>query len=417
MPVVAVGISQRELGPRDFSDFALADAQVMPCLKSLQASELVEESVILSTCARTEIFAAVTSFHAGIDEIIATMASALGSPRSKIAEVAHVYYDAGATHHLFRLAGGLESQILGESEIIGQVKRAFVKAHELGATGPALEKLFQRALEVGKRVRSETTISRGVTSSAYAATELLVKVRPALSRALVVGAGEIGAKVTQALVDRGVEVHLANRTEMRGERVAGELGAISVPFEFALANLGDYDAALFATGSTSYLVEKEAVVGLVAREIVGRELVLVDLGMPRNIDPQLSELGSVSLLDLDAVYSFLDEQMDLRRSQVAVAEEIIEAEVAEFSSRAAHAASLTPTISAFYQMAENIKLAELARFRSKFEGLDPGQLRAVEALAGGIVAKVLHQPVTRLKETNVERAEKLAEALSFLFDL
>ncbi len=417
MPVVAVGISQRELGSRDFSDFALGDSQVTPCLKSLVASELVEEAVILSTCARTEVFAVVSSFHAGIDEIIAVVADCIKAPRSKISEVAHVYYDAGATRHLFRLAAGLESQIIGESEIIGQVKRAYVKAHELNSTGPSLEKLFQRALEVGKRVRTETTISRGVTSSAYAATELLARVRPDLSRALVVGAGEIGSKVAQALIDRGIEVHLANRSETRGELIAGELGAQSVPFEFALANLGDYDATFFATGSTSYLVEKSAVNEIISREIVGQELVLVDLGMPRNVDPELSELASVSLLDLDAVYLYLDEQMDQRRSQVSVAEEIIDAEVSEFSSRAAHAASLTPTITSFYEMAENIKLAELARFRTKFEGLDPAQLKAVEALAGGIVAKVLHQPVARLKETSVERAEKLAEALSFLFDL
>ena len=417
MPLVAVGISQRELGPLDFSDFALAESEIPARLEALCASELIEESVVLSTCARSEVFAMVTTFHAGIDEIIAQIAVGLGMSRSRIAEVAHVYYDAGAVRHLFRLAGGLDSQILGESEIIGQVKRAYIKAHELSATGPLLEKLFQRALEVGKRVRTDTSISRGVTSSAYAATELLVRVRPELKKALVVGAGEIGFKVTQALIDRGIEVHLANRTALRGAQVAGALGAQSVPFEFALSNLAHYEAAFFATGSTRYLVQKEAILSINATEELRRDLVLIDLGMPRNVDPELSNMSSVYLVDLDSIYSFLDDQLDLRKSQVAAAEQIIEMEVSDYNSRSSQAASLSPTIASFYHMAENIKVAELARFKSKFEGLDPAQLNAIEALAGGIVAKVLHQPVSRLKETSQEKAEKLAEALSYLFDL
>lgn len=417
MPLVAVGISQRELGPLDFSDFALAESEIPARLEALCASELIEESVVLSTCARSEVFAMVTTFHAGIDEIIAQIAVGLGMSRSRIAEVAHVYYDAGAVRHLFRLAGGLDSQILGESEIIGQVKRAYIKAHELSATGPLLEKLFQRALEVGKRVRTDTSISRGVTSSAYAATELLVRVRPELKKALVVGAGEIGFKVTQALIDRGIEVHLANRTALRGAQVAGALGAQSVPFEFALSNLAHYEAAFFATGSTRYLVQKEAILSINATEELRRDLVLIDLGMPRNVDPELSNMSSVCLVDLDSIYSFLDDQLDLRKSQVAAAEQIIEMEVSDYNSRSSQAASLSPTIASFYHMAENIKVAELARFKSKFEGLDPAQLNAIEALAGGIVAKVLHQPVSRLKETSQEKAEKLAEALSYLFDL
>ncbi|MDA8397529.1 MAG: glutamyl-tRNA reductase [Actinomycetota bacterium] len=417
MPLVAVGISQPELKEEDFSCFAIPDMASEPTLKSLAGSELIDEVVLLSTCARSEVFAVVGSFHAGIDAIIAKLADSLGVEQEKLTKYAHVYYDAGAIRHLFRLAGGLESQILGESEIIGQVKRSFVRAHDLQTTGSYLERLFQRSLEVGKKVRTETGISRGTTSSAYAATELLTQVRPGLTRALVIGAGDIGSKVAQALVEQGVQVHLANRTGNRAEQVALLLGAESVPLEFALANLARYDAAVFATGSTSYLVEKEAVASLIAKEEPGGDLVLIDLGMPRNVDPELAHLASVSLLDLESVYAYLNTQMQLRRSQVGLAEEIVEVEVADFGSRAAQNASIAPTIASFYQMAESIKLAELARFQAKFSDLDPAHVKAIEALAGGIVAKVLHQPVSRLRETNLERAERLAEALSYLFDL
>ncbi|MDA8386936.1 MAG: glutamyl-tRNA reductase, partial [Actinomycetota bacterium] len=349
MPLVAVGISQPELKEEDFSCFAIPDMASEPTLKSLAGSELIDEVVLLSTCARSEVFAVVGSFHAGIDAIIAKLADSLEVEQEKLAKYAHVYYDAGAIRHLFRLAGGLESQILGESEIIGQVKRSFVRAHDLQTTGSYLERLFQRSLEVGKKVRTETGISRGTTSSAYAATELLTQVRPGLTRALVIGAGDIGSKVAQALVEQGVQVHLANRTGNRAEQVALLLGAESVPLEFALANLARYDAAVFATGSTSYLVEKEAVASLIAKEEPGGDLVLIDLGMPRNVDPELAHLASVSLLDLESVYAYLNTQMQLRRSQVGLAEEIVEVEVADFGSRAAQNASIAPTIASFYQ--------------------------------------------------------------------
>lgn len=417
MPLVAIGISEREVGAGKFDNFALSEDETGSILEALTASELVDEAVLLTTCARTEFFAVVSSFHAGIDLISSHFAKACQTTSSEIAAFAHVYYDAGAVRHLFRLTSGVESQIIGESEIIGQVKRAFVRSHELGYTRAYLEKLFQRSLEVGKRVRSETAISQGITSSAFAAAELLVKVKPNSRLALVVGIGEIGSKVAAALVGRGLDVHLANRTHHKAEILAAQLGATSVPFEFALSNLTNYDAAFFATGSSHYLIERKAILSQNEGSSVRPNLILIDLGMPRNLDPELRLLSDISVLDLDSIYSFLDEQMDLRRSQIEPAEAIIESAVFEFGSRAAIRENLSPTIRSLYKMAENIKLAELDRFRARLENLSENEQRAVEALALGIVAKILHAPVSKLKETSPERAEKLADALSYLFDL
>ncbi len=416
MPLVAIGISEREVGVGKFEGFALSEDEISSFLKTLTRSDLVEEAVVLTTCARTEFFAVVNSFHAGIDFISEIFASSCKTTPSEIANYAHVYYDAGAIRHLFRLTSGIESQIIGESEIIGQVRRAFGRSHELGFTGSYLEKLFQRSLEVGKQVRSETAISQGITSSAYAAAELLTKVKPDTQRALVVGAGDIGSKVVTALVDRGLEVHIANRTLNKAELLASQSGSVAVPLESALANLTQYDAAIFATGSSHYLVGRYHISSQSDGSLTDK-MVLIDLGMPRNLDPEIASLGMVSLLDLDSVYEFLDAQMDLRRSQIGPAEKIIEEAVAEFSSRAAARESLSPTIASLYQMAEKIKLGELDRFRTRLGDLSESEQQAVEALALGIVAKMLHSPVSKLKATSPERAEKLADALNYLFDL
>lgn len=418
MPLVAVGISQNELGSRDFSDFSIDDQRCMDLLVDLTASSLVEEAVVVNTCARTEVYAVVSSFHAGVDTVIEHLSLWLLANRSEIAEVAHVYYDNGASRHLFRLTSGIESTIIGESEIIGQVKRSYSRAHDVGTTKSFLERLFQRSLEVGKKVRSETAISQGTVSSAYAATEMLARIKPGVERALVVGAGEIGSKITQALVDNGVSVHVANRTAERGEKLAESFGASSIPLDFALSNLVDYDAAFFATGTSTYLVEKGALAKAILSKVdVDSQLVLFDLGMPRNLDPQLGLISSVELVDLERIYDYLNDEMKKRRSQISLVEEIIDLELADFSSRATQAATLGPTIASLYAFGESVKSGELERFRSRLSNLDPEEAKAVEALVSGIVGKILHAPVSKLKQTNLERAERLADSLHYLFGL
>ena len=419
MPLIAIGISEREISSNKFESFVIPDSELALIVKELMSSELIDEAVVLSTCARTEFFAVVPSFHAGIDHISEQFAKSCNTTSAEIADFAHVYYDAGAIRHLFRLTSGIESQIIGESEIIGQVRRAYLLAHDLDCTGPYLEKLFQRSLEVGKRARSETKISQGITSSAYAAVEMLVNVHPGARSALVVGAGEVGSKVISALVDRDLNVHVANRTLIRAQNVANNTGAFAVPFDVALADLRKYDAVIFATASSQYLVTHQMVStgGDEANPKTSKEIVMVDLGMPRNLDPELGKIADLTLLDLESIYRYLGEQMEMRRGQIDAVEAIIEVAITEFTSRSTSSDTLSPTIASLYQKAEKIKLGELERFRSRLGDLNETEQQAVEALALGIVAKMLHAPVSRLKKTSPERAERLADALNYLFDL
>lgn len=417
MPLVAIGIDKSDLASNTFDDYLVAEEHQLERLKAFSSAEGVEEAVLVSTCARTEIFTEVTKFHGGIEEIWDKLAQTLQVDRGELASVAKVYYERGAVSHLLRVASGLESELIGETEILGQVRRAFVRSHDAGFCGPVLYGLFRKALEVGKRARTETGIARGITSSAHAAVELF-SATCALEgdgSVMVVGVGEIGSKLAEALSQGGYRVYLTSRTFDKAEQLALKVDAKAIPISEFKSHIKEVDGVFFATSTKKYLLGKDDAVLVEPHQ--DASLFIADMGVPRNVDPALDALSGVKVYDLEAVNAFVASAIESRQKEAALVEEIIEAETNKFLD-AKNSGAATPTLASLYAFAEEIRLLEIARFSGRLDGLTESQKKAVESLTYGIVRKMLHRPVAKVREhSGSKRGERLVEDLSFLFDL
>ncbi len=417
MPLVAIGIDRKSSRGSDFGRYYISDDEMLDKLKSFSSAEGVEEAVLLSTCARTEVFAEITKFHGGIEEMWASLADTLGTDREELTSVASVYYERGAVAHLLRVASGLESELIGETEILGQVRRAFVRSRDAGFCGPGLYGLFRKALEVGKRARSETGIAKGITSSAHAAAELFSETcgLEGDGAVMVVGVGEVGSKLAEALAQGGYKVYVTSRTFQKAVNLAGHINAKAVQMQDFKLYLPELNGMFFATSTRKHLLDIDDAKRFDQCRTPGT--FIADMGVPRNVDPRLDSVGWLTVYDLDGVNAFIKNAIESRQQEVGQVEAIIEVETSKFVDLKNSAASAS-TLRSLYGFAEEIRLSELARFSGRLDGLTDAQKKAVESLTYGIVQKMLHRPVVKVKEhSGSKRGERLVEDLSFLFDL
>lgn len=417
MPLVAMGIDRNSSPGNDFGRYYISEDEMLDRLKAFSLAQGVEEAVLLSTCARTEVFAEITKFHGGIEEMWANLADTLGTDREELTSVATVYYERGAVAHLLRVASGLESELIGETEILGQVRRAFVRSHDAGFCGPGLYGLFRKALEVGKRARSETGIARGITSSAHAAAELFSETcgLEGDGTVMVVGVGEVGSKLAEALAQGGYKVYVTSRTFEKAVKLAGGINAKAVPIQDFKLYVPELNGMFFATSTKKHLLDIDDAKLFDQGRTPGT--FIADMGVPRNVDPQLDSVDWLTVYDLDGVNAFVKNAIESRQQEVGQVEAIIEAETSKFVDLKNSGASAS-TLASLYGFAEEIRLSELARFSGRLEGLTDAQKKAVESLTYGIVQKMLHRPVVKVKEhSGSKRGERLVEDLSFLFDL
>jgi glutamyl-tRNA reductase len=425
--VVVVGIEQRE-APLDLLEQVAVTEDALPkALATLRDRSNLSEAVIVSTCLRTEIYAVVERFHDGVAEIQDFMATMGDTTVETLTEHLTVRFDDDVADHLFTVASGLDSAVLGESEVLGQVRRAWEKAHRERASGPVLGALFRHAVETGKRVRSETAIARGITSLSHGAVALAAGWRPGTlsgARVLVVGAGEMGEGVAQALASHHpASLVVANRTTDRVRtalaRLPDDLAAVSRAT--GLAGLADELAAadvVFTTvGTTHPIVERSLVEEVVGHRSPATPLLVIDLGVPRNVEPSVAEVAGVTLLDMDSLRSAVADALSGRQGEVSQAREIVGDEVERYrvASRARGAA---PVVSALRARVEDVRSIELDRQRSKRSDLTDEQWEQVDVVTRSTVAKLLHQPTVALKDAaGTPRGERLVEALRTLFDL
>jgi glutamyl-tRNA reductase len=425
--VIVVGLEQRR-SPLDLLERAAVPERALPkALGRLRDQSNLSEAVILSTCLRTEVYAVVERFHDGVAELQEFLATVVGSPVDALTDHFAVRFDDDVTSHLFSVAAGLDSAVLGESEVLGQVRRAWEKARTEQVSGPVLGALFRHAVETGKRVRSETAIARGITSLSHGAVALAARHRPdglAGARILVVGAGEMGEGVTQALVGEGpTRVVLANRTADRSEGVVTGLAGAG-GMEVATASLADLeglvaaaDVVFTSVGTTLPLVDRALLGAALARRGPGPPLLVMDLGVPRNVEPAASDLDGLVLLDMDDLRSAVSDALSGREDEVAAADRIVTDEVERYrvASRARDAA---PMVSALRARVEEARRTEFDRQRAKRSELSDAEWDQVDAVTRAMMAKLLHQPTVALKDAaGTPRGERLVEALRTLFDL
>jgi glutamyl-tRNA reductase len=424
--VIVVGLEQR-LSPLDLVErAAVAERDLPKALGRLRDQSNLSEVVILSTCLRTEVYAVVERFHDGVNEIEEFLAAISGSPAESLAEHFAVRFDDDVTTHLFTVAAGLDSAVLGESEVLGQVRRAWEQAHGEQVSGPVLGSLFRHAVETGKRVRSETAIARGITSLSHGAVALAADRRPGgleSARVLVVGAGEMGEGVIRALADRGASsVVVANRTRDHGESaIAAASGEVA--HEVRTADLDELPSLLaasdvvFSSVATAHPIIDRPMLEAATGDRDGRPLLVVDLGVPRNVEPSASTLDGVVLVDMEVLRSAVADALSGRQEEVAGATAIVNDEVERYRV-ATRARDAAPIVSALRAQVEQARRAEFERQRGKRSELSEAQWEQVDAVTRAMVAKLLHEPTVVLKEAaGTPRGERLVESLRTLFDL
>ncbi len=424
MAVVAVGINERDVSLDIFEQSAVSERDLPKALQVLCDSEHVSEAVVLSTCLRTEVYAVVERFHDGLADIerfFRSCSSAMGTDSPPLSELLSCWIDDAAVSHLFEVAAGIDSPVLGEGEILRQVRTAAELARQEHAAGRVLGPLFRHAVEAGKRVRTETAIAQGTTSLAHAAVALAadhLEGGLAGRSVLVIGAGEMGAGFSKALAQPvgPARVVVANRSAERAAAVAEQSGAQAVGLSKLDEELARADLVLTSTAAPDVVLDV-ARVGRTMRSRPERPLLVVDVAVPRDVDPAVADLEGVSLLDVEDVRRFAEARMSTRRGEIPAVRAVLTEELERY--RASYAArSAAPVVAALRMRAETIRRAELDRQRARLEALGPEAREIVETVTQRTVAKLLHEPTVRIKDAaGSPRGERLAEALRSLFDL
>jgi glutamyl-tRNA reductase len=420
--VVVVGLNHRTVPLGVLERMTVSDARLPKALADLGSRDNLGEAVVLSTCMRTEIYAVADRFHGAVQDVRNFLSELSGCAAEEFADHLYSFYEEAAVSHLFKVASGIDSAVVGETEILGQVKEAWERAQAEGACGPVLGNLFRHAVEVGKRVRSETAISRGTTSVSQAAVQMAAEHLGAGGldgrTILVLGAGEMGEGMAVALagsVGSG-QVLVVNRTRARAVALAKRVGGRAVDFGSLAAALLEADVLLTSTGSPSVLIDAGEMEPVLAAR-AGRPLLVVDIAVPRDVDPGVRALEGVTLLDMDDLRAFVEIGMAERRREVPRVQAIIAEEV-ERHAATSSAREVAPLVVALRETGERVRQAELERFKARLDRLSPEDRQAVEALTKGMVAKLLHEPTVRLKDAaGSPRGDRLADALRALFDL
>lgn len=415
MSVLVVGISHKSAPVFLLERVALDADGVRKLVDDVAACEHVTEATVIATCNRLEIYAEVDRFHGSVEEVSRLLLDRAGATAESMLPHLYVHYDDGAVSHLFQVVAGLDSMAVGEGQILGQARDALSLGQQHGTVGPALNVLFQQALRVGKRARAETGIDRAAPSLVSAALDRSHAAVGDLTgrRVLVLGAGAMAGLATATVARRGAaEIAVANRTSDKADRLAAEYAARSVPLTDLAAELAAADVLVSCTGATGIVVTRELVTAAVAG---GRELAIIDLALPHDVEPTVAEIPGVTLINLAELAAELHESE--AGQEVAAVRRIVTQEVAAFLA-ARRQSSVTPTVVALRSMATSVVDAEMERLAGRLPDLDEASRAEVLHTVRRVADKLLHQPTVRVRElANETGAVSYAAALAELFAL
>jgi glutamyl-tRNA reductase len=418
--LLAVGVSHKTAPVALLERFAMAAEERVKALHELVGSDHVSEALVLATCNRIEVFAEVERFHGGVTDVSRVLARQAGATVEELSPFVTVHYEDQAVAHLFTVASGLDSMVVGETQVLGQLRAAYAAAREEGTVGRALHPVAQRALRVGKRVHTETGIDRAGASLVSVALDRAEDRIGSLQgrRVLVVGAGSMGALSATTLARRGADVVVSSRTAASAERLALAVGGRASELGRLADELAVADVLVTCTGATGLVVTTEVVsTALAGRN--GRPLVIVDLALPRDVDPGAVGLPGVHVVDL----AFLQAERtaataaSVAADDVAAARALIEAETALLRAER-QAAEVAPTVSALRSQAAEVVDAELLRLSTRLPDLDARARAEIARTVRRVVDKLLHEPTVRVKELAAAPGETdYAGALRALFGL
>jgi glutamyl-tRNA reductase len=416
--LLAIGISHKTAPVEVRERLALTDRRMGDFLRDLYGQAEVHEAVVLSTCNRTELYLVVGDPLEAETAVLGMLARQASIRPTELATAIYAHRNCEAARHLYRVTAGLESMVVGEAEVQGQVRRALESALERETAGPLTSHLFRAALATGGRVRAETGISERHMSLASVAAALIRETLGSLEgrRIVVVGSGETGELVAQHLAKHGPElVFVASRQRSRATMLAERFGGERIPIDELPEALLTADAAVTATTSPHLLIEARAL-SEVLRSRPDRPLLLVDLAVPRDIDPASGTLPGVTLHDIDDLQSVIARNRRVRQSEARKAEGIIEEEIQSFAAWLG-SLEVLPTIAALRQQGVEIAEQVLADNRGRWESASPRDLERVEAIARAIVNRMLHTPTLRMKALIDDRVHARMALVRELFDL
>jgi glutamyl-tRNA reductase len=412
MSVLVVGLSHRTAPVSVLERAAVPVDDLRKTLDELHRAETISEVLLLSTCNRVEVYADVARFHPAVAEISTVLARHAGLPVSDLADHLYVHFAEAAAEHIFSVASGLDSMVIGESQILGQLRAAYALGTEVGSVGSVLHDLAQTALRVGKRVHSDTGIDQAGASIVSVALDQATAVLGSLDgrRAVIVGAGSMGALAGATLRRRGItDIVVANRSADRAERLAASLDGRAVTLAELPAELVEADLLISSTGATGLIVDAD---------VIGprrsRPLAVLDIALPRDVDPAVGRQLGVSYIDLEALRAAGAMVSD---EEVQAASAIVVDELGAYLAEQQQLA-VAPTVTALRARANQVIDGELDRLDARLPGLQDGVRREVADAVRRAVEKVLHAPTVRVKElAATPGGDQYAAALRELFDL
>jgi glutamyl-tRNA reductase len=423
MSLLAVGVSHQTAPVALLEQFAMGADDTVKALHELVGSDHVSEAIVLATCNRVEVFAEVDRFHGGVTDVSRVLARQAGATVEELSPYVTVHYEDQAVAHLFTVAAGLDSMVVGETQVLGQLRNAYALAREQGTVGRAMHPVAQRALRVGKRVHSETGIDKAgaslVSVSLDRAEERIdsLEGRPVL----VVGAGSMGALAATTLARRGAAVTVSSRTPAHAERLAASVEGRAAELADLPAEVAAADVLITCTGARGLVVGTEVVARAMAAR-PDRPMVVIDLALPRDVDPGVAALPGVHVVDLallqgERAADHHSTATPVAADDVAAAHTLIEAETALLRAER-QAAAVAPTVSALRSQAAEVVDAELLRLSTRVPDLDVRARAEVARTVRRVVDKLLHEPTVRVKElASAPGGVDYADALRALFGL
>ena len=420
MSIILVGVNHKStpLAVREL--LALSDDACTTGLRSLVDGEVVREGLIVSTCNRVEVLTETASgrLNETTERIIEFLTHANELPRSQFETQLYQHTDDQAVRHLFRVASSLDSMVVGEPQVLGQVRHAYSIALEAGTTGRILNRLVHHAFRVAKRVRTETGIGANAVSISYMAVELGKKIFNSFAgrTALLIGAGEMAELAARHLVNAGVSrVLLANRSEEPARALASELGGTQVDFEHLAEHLPQADIVICSTAADRYIVTEQMVRESLAKRR-NRPAFYIDISVPRNIDPAIGKIPNVFVFDVDDLESVVTSNIREREREAQRAELIVESEIMQFQ-QALRALESGPAIGALKEMFQDIARHELKRQRNRLGLLSPEQEAGIESLLMSTVNKISHPILSQMRHSSDASDAEIIQAWRDIFGL
>ncbi|HET6516051.1 MAG TPA: glutamyl-tRNA reductase [Thermodesulfovibrionales bacterium] len=404
MKIIVIGLNHKTADVDVRERLAFNGPKLEEGLLKMRDLPGVEEAIILSTCNRVEMYADVNDANRSFETINSFLSEFHGLDREMVRRSLYLYHDADAVRHVFRVASSLDSMVVGEPQILGQLKDAFDFALQRKTTGMLLNRLMKKAISVAKRVRTETKIAENAVSISFAAVELARKIFTDLSGRsfMLLGAGEMAELAARHMVNCGIqEVVVVNRTYDRGCELATEFSGRAVTFEGLHRELVHSDIVICSTGAPSYVLRKEEM-QKVMKERRHRQVFIIDISVPRNIDPEINDLDNVYLYDVDDLQGTVDANVLERKKEAEKAETIIGEEIDSFQ-RWLSSLDSVPTVVALRNRAEAVKREELERLIHKFPDLGEKERKAIEYMASAITNKLIHPPTVALKEETEDK--------------